>query len=185
MYEINLYPEYERKLRESRHQRIHGAIFGASFGVSALILLVLFLSSHLLRERVEILRESTARMAALVEGSAQSEPELPAAKELLRLRQRRIDWSPKLAALAEVTDPTITLTRVDGRLPAKGISASLELMGELGPRATHLEQVSAFMNSLASDQRVSLQLPAVELGNLKGSEDGRFMVTCAPGEGGS
>ena len=185
MYRINVYPEYERKRRDRRSSHVHGTLLGLLFGACLLLIGGLMLSAHLLQVRAEALRASTLRLTTLVETTAAARPEIQTAQSLLRLRKGRIDWSPKLAAVADQIGPTIQLTRVDGQFQTKGTPAVLRLTGAVAERTTQLEHISQFMTALAEDRRIAQELPSVQLGNLKGSEDGRFVITCTAGEGGS
>jgi hypothetical protein len=104
---------------------------------------------------------------------------------MLTIRGTRIDWSPKLAALGEGIGPSLLLDRIAGQMAAEKRSAQLELTGDVRGKSAELEDVSAFIEALRSDGRVSVDFPHIELGTLKGGGEKSFRLTCEPEEGDS
>jgi Tfp pilus assembly protein PilN len=182
MYRINFYPEYATNRRRSRKRTLYTGLLSALVAAAALLVGTLFLSAELLGDQQAQLRGSIQRLEAALGTGGSRSAELDLARELFRRRSRRIDWSPKLAALSHQIDDGLRLTEVKGRTASKGRRALLEIGGELRGRERDTQAVLRFVESLGEDRRITGDFATVRLGTIEWSGGSRFQVGCHPAE---
>jgi Tfp pilus assembly protein PilN len=175
MYRINLYPELVEKRRQRRRQALRTASLAMILGLEGLCVISLFLSGLLLRERAKSLRREAQSISAQSQRRAAADKRIDAALELLRVRDGRIVWSPKLAALSRLIDPGLRLQECSG---STGNKTNLDLTGVLRSGGSDLQPVSRFIKALQGEPAVTTDLPQVMLGNLGGGDAGGFRVVC-------
>lgn len=182
MYRVNLYREFfeGRALRRRRLVSLSLLVVLGSLGV--LLIAVGVANGILIAERRAALEKELTQSGSAPAGSEAS-PDLSMAKQLLQLRRERIEWSPKIAALAARTSPVLRLVEVRGEIERKGVPAYLEIQGVVRADAGGTEPVIAFIEGLREDPAVHGDFPEVSLGTLEGEGSGRFRVICREGGG--
>jgi len=182
MYRISLYPEYHQKKRRAKLRLVRTTLLIGLLGLEFTLVGSLVMSAALLREQTSDYREGVARLAAFAQEAGQPDPLLETARQILNVRSSRIDWSPKLTALAAGISPSLQLDRVAGQCAAPKQSAQLEMTGGMRGGDVRLEDVSSFMEVLRSDSRITWDFPHIELGTLKGGSASNFRLLCVPQE---
>ena len=182
MYRINLYPEYARNRRQRRQRALHTGLLAALTGAAGLLVVTLLLSAELLGDQKAQLQATNQRLETALGAEGTASAELDLARELLRRRARRIDWSPKLAALSHKIDDRLRLTEVNGRRASRGRGALLEVVGELRGRERDTQAVLRLVDSLGADPRITGDLTTVRLGTIEWSGGSRFQLLCQPAE---
>ncbi len=181
MFKLNLYPEHDSKQHNARVRVARKGILVGLLGLELLVVGSLYLSASLLSDRADQLKEMLPGLQARIANYKQAGPELEIARQMLQLRDQRIDWAPKLAAMSEVIPPSLQLERLDGQIDIKREPAKLELEGKVIRGGDHLEQVTDFISSLQADSRISTKFPGVRLETLKGDQSGQFQIVCGSG----
>jgi hypothetical protein len=179
MYRINLYPEHLEKRREVRRGVARTSLFTAILGVEFLLVASLGLTGLLIREQADTLRGEAAELSQRAERGPTDEPELAVGREILRLREERIEWAPKLAVLSRSIDRRLRLSELEGRIGIRRQTPSLELKGEILPGGS-MQTVFGFVDELQSDSWISEDFPEIKLGNLEGGGASRFLLVCEP-----
>jgi hypothetical protein len=180
MYRINLYREYFEKRRRGRQRAVRAGVLTGIIGVGVFFLITLVLSGVLLGERARDLRGEVERLSSHVRAGTRPQSELDLARETVRIRDARVDWSPKVAALSQQIDSRLQLIQMTGQSAGMGRPARLSLIGIWQGADTPMEPVSRFMERLRSDPRISQDFPDIELGTVQGGESNRFQITCGP-----
>lgn len=184
MYRINLYPERDSRQHKARVRVARRGILVALLGLELLVVGSLYLSASLLSDRAEQLRSSLPALEARIAAFKQPGPELETARQMVKLREQRIDWAPKLAAMYDIVTPSLQLERLAGQIAIKREPAKFELEGKVVRGGDHLEKVTEMIVSLQDDSRIAAEFPGVRLESLKGDQSGQFMVVCGPGRNG-
>jgi len=185
MFKINLYPEHDSKQHNARVRVARKGILVGLLGLELLVVGSLYLSASLLSDRADQLKDMLPGLQSRISAYKQPGPELEIARQMLQLRDQRIDWAPKLAAMSEIIPLSLQLERLNGHIELKREPAKLELEGKVVRGKDHLEQVTEFIASLQDDDRISAKFPGVHLETLKGDQSGQFQVVCGPGRNGS
>ena len=178
MYKVNLYPEYFDRRREARQRVILTGALSALAALGLLLIVSLAVSARLLEERAGQLRAEIPKLESQLQAAQAPNPDFDTAQQLLKLRQDRLAWSPKLAALATGIGPSIRLLEVTGSSKRKGEPPKLSLVGVTAHSRAGMEPVVAFMDALRSEPTVSTDLPNIQLENLKGGGSSRFRIVC-------
>ncbi|MBD3237610.1 MAG: hypothetical protein GF330_12970 [Candidatus Eisenbacteria bacterium] len=184
MYRINLYPEYEEKQQRARQRSLRLALLAALVVGELALAGVLAISGALLTDRAGALRERVARLEQFAERTPQQEADLGAVRELLRRRLQRVDWSPKLAALAEHAREPLRLTGLSGEVSRKHERQLLQIEGGYRGDAGAAEPILRLTGALERDSRLGSDFPSVRLETIDWSGPGRFQIVCE-GEAGS
>lgn len=178
MYRLNLYPEYELNLHRQRHHTTLTAGLMLMLGIEVVLVGALVLSCSLLSERVRDLSQDLPDFLAKVQTRTQPRPEHELVHTLLELRQKRLDWTPMLSSLAESCGPDMVLKEITGTCRNDRQMPMLEISGVVAKEETSLEEVSAFMQRIRGDHRISCGFDEIELGKIKGGGSGVFDVVC-------
>ena len=179
MYRINLYPELAA-IRLNRRRRLARAAFRATLaGLEIAIVGWLLVSGFLLQERISSLRAEIPRLTARVQDRSQPIPALRIARAMMQTRLARVDWAPKLAAMAERIDPSLELSKIAGQATARTTLTKLDITGRVRGGGRPLEDVAGFLAALKADPRLAGDFPSMNLGNLGGREADRFEIHCA------
>lgn len=149
----------------------------ALLGIEIVLVASFLVSGLLLREQAANQRATISRMSQQLRDEGVISPEVDIARQMLAVRQERIDWSPKLAALSERIDPSLILVRVSAFEEGREEGRLMEIEGTTRDE-TGLADVSRFVGALREDPRIVGDLPDVQLGNIRGAEGGRFLVVC-------
>jgi hypothetical protein len=184
VYRINLYREYFEKKRRARAQMLGTGLAAGVIGIEILLIGTLAVSAVLLGEQTRDLREEVARLNTRLQAQATPRPEIETARQILELRQSRVDWSPKLAGLADGIDRSLIVLDLTGQAGQGGRPSQLALTGTVRSSVGQMEAVARFMEALRSDRRIKSDLPEVKLGTLEGAETGKFEVICSAPVGG-
>ena len=179
MYRINLYREYGVRQAERRRSTVRVALLSGILGVQVLFIVALVLSSHLLEERIKLLREEVAHLESAVQGrTAEQFPfDLAAAREVLVMRRDRVDWYPKLVDLSNALDPSLSLEALYS-LPSDATHpARLEIRGQ-SPRGGDANAVFRFVEGLRREPGYVADFAAIRLSTIEGEDDNRFQVVC-------
>ena len=182
MYRINLYPEYRERRQRQRSRTAAGGVLLALLGLEVLMVGALVVSDHLLNERAAALRSELPQLTARLQANTRERPELDVALELIALREKRVDWTPKLAAVAEQCAAGMKLVEIQGRTASKRERPRFEINGEALDADGALSVVSSYLERLRADPRMTDDFPRVDLGNIRGGGSGEFAVLCAPPE---
>jgi uncharacterized small protein (DUF1192 family) len=136
MYKINLHREHRNRRRERHRAAVQTALLSILLGLAALCIVALALSSHLLEERIGLLRGEVVRLEEQVQARSQaaSAVDLVSARELLAVRGSRRDWYPKLAHLAGALEPGLSLVEITGVPADPAGPARMEIGGALPAR---------------------------------------------------
>ncbi|MBU1699086.1 MAG: hypothetical protein KJ970_17105 [Candidatus Eisenbacteria bacterium] len=182
MFKINLYPEYIENRRLAKERMIYTIVLSAMTTIGILIIFLLLLSASLVRERTNAIRAEVARLADQVNRKTEMQPGTKLILELLEARENRINWSPKLAAVSRLINPSLQLEGMNAELAQRGHSVSFQLSGFFLSGGSDMESISEFVEALRGDPRIASDLPDVTLGNLQGRSSSRFQVFCRRGE---
>ena len=184
MYRINLYPEYADSRKAARGRAASSAVLFGLLGLEVLLVGAIILSDSLLREQVGALRTELPRLEAELVQATRERPELDQAVDMLDLRSQRVDWSPKLAAIAENLDPSLMLVELDARGITETERTRLNISGQYRNKKANLTTVSAYIEKLRQDPRFLDGFATVDLGNIRSDGAGEFDLVCKPaGEG--
>jgi Tfp pilus assembly protein PilN len=186
MYRINLYPEYTEKRRRGKRRMLRTGLLAVIVALEAVLVVALIITGVLLGERAGQLRTEIAHLTAEANRGAAPSPEMSAALELLQVRQSRLEWAPKLAAVGDTIDPMLLLTSISARSAGRQGNPRFELSGVLRGTPPDMQAVPRFMDALRAARRVHESLPDVQLGTMEGGTEGRFTIVCqapAPTEG--
>jgi hypothetical protein len=146
--------------------------------LEAVLVVALIITGTLLGERAAQLKAEVARLTREASGGAAPPAEMNAALALLEVRQGRIDWTPKLAAIADTIDPMLIVTTMSGRSAGRQGSARLEVTGLLRDTVLGMQAVPRFMDALRASAPIHETLPDVQLGTMEGGTEGRFTIVC-------
>jgi hypothetical protein len=135
-------------------------------------------SGTLLGERTRTLNAEIVRLAEDLRALSTPRPELEVARALADIRKARLDWSPKLSAIACRITPALRLIEMSGRPAGRGQIAVLDLTGVVRGTGAPMEPVAAFIDAIKADSTIVFELPHVRLGTLEGSESGLFKIVC-------
>ena len=185
MYKINFHRDYDQNQRRARRNATWRTGVAVVLAIELGLLGSLGISNLLIREQVSDLEASLPRLRAQVssEDVDATEREVRVARELVRVRGRRMDWSPKLASITQHIDRSMRLSQLEARASAPRVSAELKLQGQAAQRSHTLETVTQFVDRLREDTLLSIDLPLVELGSVEGDRGGTFQVVATPGGG--
>jgi hypothetical protein len=147
-------------------------------GFEIMLVGVLLVSDHLLRERTALLHDDMPALSARVQSLTHPRPELDLAQELIAYRSGRIDWSPKLAALSEHCGASLLFLEVQGRGRSRHEQPRLTIRGKAQRNANSLEAVTEFMQRLRRDDRFRGEFDDIGLGNIRDGEFGEFEISC-------
>jgi hypothetical protein len=175
MYRINFYPEYTEKRQRAKRRALRMATLTAVLGIEGLCVICLFLSGLLVRERVRSVKAEIGGLTVQLQEKNRPNPQLDTAMEMVNLRATRINWSPMLNVLARRIDPGLRLDECTGRSGAK---KALIVSGVVRSGGGDLQPVTRLLKALQEDPAVAADFPEVQLGNLGGSDAGRFLITC-------
>lgn len=178
MYRINLYPDHGQKKRLRRSRSVTMAALLALLGVEVLLVGVLVVSDRLLSERESSLRSELPAIRAKVEATDRPRPELDLALAMLSVRNGRLDWTPKLASIADQLADDLRFTEVEGRAGAKRERPRLVIHGEAKRRADSLAEVNVYMQRLREVHALKPDFPEISLGNISGDGSREFEVAC-------
>lgn len=179
MFRINLYTEREEKRRLARRKAAQTALIAGILGVNALLVAALGFGASLLQERRDALTGEISRLEAMVERGNRDNGALETARELYELRRTRVEWSPLLAGLSDALPQALVLGEIQGQVGRNRMRAHLEITGVTRNGESDLGEVSAFVNALRDDPRVTGGFPVVTLGSIR-SGSGDFQVYCDP-----
>ena len=185
MYKINLHREYFEKRRQARAQALGTGLAAGVVGIAILLIGTLAVSAVLLREQARSLREEKVRLTNQVQALATPRPEIETARQILELRQSRVDWSPKLTGISERIDRSLMILDLTGQAAQGGRPSELAMTGMVRYGAGQMEAVARFMEALRADPRIKSDFPEVKLGTLEGADTGKFQVVCGSMGGGS
>jgi Tfp pilus assembly protein PilN len=185
MYRINLYRDYAARQQREKKRTVRTGVVAGIVGLGILFLCGSMLSVFLLQERIRMLRAEIDRLSSRALSAGLTQTELEAARGLVKVRQTRMDWSPKIAALSQDIDPRLQLVEVVGQVADKGRPARFSLVGVWRGTDTQMEPVSRFMDQLRKDQRISRDFPGIQLGTVQTDQSNRFQVICEPPKAGS
>ena len=178
MFRINFYPEYVQRRIDARRRTTQLVGLYGVIGVEAFVLVGLLLTGALLTKRANDIASSITRMSSVITPTETAAPAIEVARELVQLRETRIDWAPKLTAISKEIQPILLVNNIDGRAAAKKIPARLRIEGEVRDGNEPLENVSQFLEGLRRDASVSKDFSAIELGSLKGRASTEFELVC-------
>jgi hypothetical protein len=142
-------------------------------------LVILIISSFLIKEQVQSLTGDVTRLSELTDAETDSFPEVDIARGILKLRNNRTEWAPKLAALSTQIDRRLRLHELEGKVRIKKQPARLEITGMMREGGS-MQTVFGFIESLRADPQINDDFPEIRLGNLEGGGAGRFLLTCTP-----
>jgi Tfp pilus assembly protein PilN len=179
VFRVNLYAERSERRAAARGRLLRAAAEAALVSVAGLVVTTIVISGLLLRERESALAADVARLNELLAPAPASDQEMGLAREIFAVRRARIEWSPKLAALAEAVDDGLVLDSFQGQSPQERIPAAFEIEGGGPDGDVDLDKVSAFVARLREDRRVTDGFAAVKLGNIRSGNDG-FLVVGVP-----
>lgn len=179
-YRINLYPEYFERRRAARTRLWFTSLLATLAGVGILLIAALFVSAYLLQERCASLEGEIQRLSEQVAHESRPGPELEVARQMLDLRRKRLDWSPKLAALSRRIGSSVKLQEVTGETARKGQPTRLELVGVTAGEGIRMEPVQTFIDGLRADPAMTEDFANIKLENVKGGGSGRFQIVCLP-----
>lgn len=182
MYKINLYPEYEGRRRAAKKRAAATAALLGLLGIEMLMVGALILSDTLLRDQARTLQAEMPQLTMTLQTASRERPELDLALELLGVRSSRVDWTPMLAAVAENGDRKLVFAEISGEAANKHRTARLSINGEVLGKGEHLEQVSAYLERLRNDERLSAVFDDIALDNIHGDGSGEFDLVCQPAE---
>lgn len=185
MYKINLHRDYAARRQRERKRTVRTGVVAGIVGLEILFLGGSMLSVALLQERIRMLRADIGRLPLQTLSAGPTQPELEAARRLVQVRQTRLDWAPKIAALSQDIDPRLQLIEVVGQVADKGRPPRFSLVGVWRGTDTQMEPVSRFMEQLRKDQRISRDFPGIQLGTVQTDQSKQFQVICeSPTKGG-
>lgn len=185
MYRINLYPEYVFRRQQARSRTMRLAVQASLMGVVLLVIGSLSLSALLLHDKMSSCNQQITSQTELLMGTTEQRRALALADEVVALRNTRIDWSPKLAALSERIDPNLILVEFKGNIADRGQPARLEIWGEALKDEVQISVFSNFVEVLRDDERFVQDFPGLQLGGIKDGKRTRFQVICISEQGGS
>lgn len=182
MYRLNLFPEYAERRRRQKTRAAIGGLVVSLLGLEVMLVGALLVSDRLLSDRAEALRRELPGLTARLQASARARPELDLALELVALRAKRVDWTPKLAAVGDQCALGMKLVELQGRNSSKRERPHFEINGESLDADGALTVVSAYLERLRGDARLTFDFPQVVLGNIRGGGSGEFAVVCTTPE---
>jgi hypothetical protein len=185
MYRINLYRDYAARREHQKKRTVRTGVVAGIVGLEVLFLGGSLLSVFLLQEKIGMLRADIGSLPSRTLSVGTTQSELETARGLVKIRQTRLDWSPKIAALSQDIDSRLQLVEVVGQAADKGRPARLSLVGVWRGADTQMEPVSRFMEQLRKDQRISRDFPGIQLGTVQTDQSNRFQVICEPPKTGS
>lgn len=180
MYKINLNKGYFERRRASRLRTFRTGALAVLLTVEVVLVFTLIVSSLLLGEQASSLRAEVGRLSALVDGEASASPAelMHMARQIIHIRNSRIDWSPKLASVSDVIDNKVRLVQVVGQVAQKNGPARLSLSGVTEGAGDEMEAVTDFMKTLRTSNSIASDFPNIRLEAIEGTRSGRFRVVC-------
>jgi hypothetical protein len=185
VYRINLHPEFAERRRAAKQRRVEFFWVVVLLAMAVILVSTTVMNTIVLDEQTRSLDESLPRLSQMVDSLSATQPEVSLARELIAVRERRVDWSPQLAAVSQEIPNSLTLSRVSGRTATQSQPARFILEGEVRSGKNPLNEVSAFVDSLRNDQRVVRNFPAIKVGRIKERDSGQFELICESVEGGT
>jgi hypothetical protein len=176
MYKISLYPEYHLKRRAAKAHLLRRVLLWSLVCVEGILLVSLLVSLTLLREQIRSLRAAIPQLEQQLQATSQPQPALDLAQEMLRIRSRRTEWAPALAALSERIVPSLRLRRVEGEATLAKNPARLECEGVIRQGGGQLEDVTRFITALRADPRMTGPFPTIRLGTIRAGGTDNFLV---------
>lgn len=181
MYRLNFYPEFSARRRERRRHTLRFGVLAALVGVELALAGALVLSGLLLGDQARALRARVSRLTELAGGTSGAGEELEIVRELVARRQGRVDWAPKLAAVAASCDPALGLLEVKAEAGRSRRAARLEVSGSFRSAERDAGRVLEFVEDLSADPRISFDFPPARLESVDWSGAGRFRIVCERG----
>lgn len=182
MFKINLYKDFESHRRAENQGALRRRVAVAAVIVAMVLTGTQVLSALLLKDQVSLLQGGLASLERVKPAGGVDTETMALARQMLQVRGARIDWTPKLASIANVKDSSIALTRVEGRSSYKNSKARFVISGRSNSGVVKLDIVSEYVNQLRRDEGLKSDFPGVVLENIK-SKTGEFEIRCEP-EGG-
>jgi len=145
-------------------------------GLVALLVAGLAVGSLLLSERLRLARELASRLEARSEPGGRAD--LGPAEELAAARRGRIDWAPKLAAVAERIEADLALARIECHSASRNTPARLVLTGRARPAGAEVEIAGRVMARLGEDPRITEDFPGVQIEALPGDRASEITLVC-------
>ena len=149
-------------------------------GLEVVLVCTLVLSSILLGEQARSLKAEVGRLSGLVEQETSASPAelMHMARQIIQIRNSRIDWSPKLSSVSELIDSEVRLVQVVGQVAQKNGPARLSISGVAEGVNNEMDAVTSFMKTLRTSSSIAGDFPNVRLETIEGNRSGRFRVVC-------
>lgn len=184
MYRVNLHPEFELARAARGRRSLVLALAVAMIGIGSLAVASQVVSARILADRVTTMEASLdRRQAGGGPDGAPTADQIATARFLAKMRCNRLNWAPVLAALGEGIGPNLRLSTLTARTATPKTPALLEMTGTFCNGRAALDEVTVFIDVLASDPRVAAMLPVCTLGEVTDGAAAGFSITCRPREG--
>ena len=180
MYRINLYPEYGAVRRSARLRKVRLVISLCMVALPILFCGALVTSYFILESERDTLETRIPRLSENLRTETRPTLELDVVQQLVQVRQERIDWAPKLAALSARIDSTLQLARVSGRVGVKKTPAYFDLRGKLIADQQDLQIIYDFIDDMREDPRLADDFPNIKMEAFKGGTECQFDLVCRP-----
>jgi len=185
MYRVNLYREYFVRRRSLRGRAARTALLAGLLTAEVILVGLLTVSALLLTEHARSLRGEISRRSVVVSADTLTTRQLETARALVKIKAGRIVWSPKLSALAGQIDPSISLDQVVGQSAQRAQRARLSTVGIIRDQAAGMAPVSAFIDKLRGDPRITEDFPRIHLETIEGGGASHVQVICETAGSGS
>ena len=177
IFKVNLYTERDERQRAGQRRAVHTAFIAVFLCLNFLAVSTLFLSATLLEERRDSLAGDIPRLAAKLATESVPTKDLDLAREMFRIRQGRIEWSPKLAAISHLIEADLEIHEIQAEASRKKSPATLEIRGTVTESQDNLEDVSRYVKALSQDERILDGFSQAKLGTIRSGE-GEFQIFC-------
>ena len=177
VFRVNLYTERDERQRAGQRRAVHTAFTALFLCLNFLAVGTLFLSATLLAERRDSVAGDVPRLTAKLATESAPTRDLDLAREMFRIKTGRMDWSPKLAAIADLIEADLELHEIHAEAARKKTPASLEIRGTVAESQDNLEDVSRYVKALSQDERILDGFSQAKLGTIRSGE-GEFQIFC-------
>lgn len=176
MYRINLFPEQTQKRRFAKRNLALLSITVSIAVVQLALVATMGITVRLTADESRRIEEEIEELSKDL-ATYRSSPDSTAGIDLLQIRGRRVEWSPKLAVLQDL-DPRLLLTGVEGRAAKGEQISSLTLTGVRTDSGTDFSPVSGLLDQLRSERSVAQDFRTVTLDRLEDETASRFTIVC-------
>ena len=177
MFRINFYKSYEIRRNSERRNRKRLRLGGVLVLATTIVFGTQVVSSFLVRDQVNALRRGLPVLEQRVGAAESVGDRIQVARQLVKVRARRLDWAPKLVAVSEALDVGLVLEKIDATSTLKGQGSHMTISGRSRAPGTTLGAISGYTDALRDESRIAVDFPVATLENIR-SDGGGFEIRC-------